>query len=648
MMNNKSANGASANAIQWDFSPQTTLPNLLALNARGYPGRVAIREKALGIWQETTWSQLLDEVLAMAAGLEQLGFAEGDTLLILGDNRARLYVGMLAAVMLRGYAMPVYPTAAPDEIEYFANEVTACFALAEDQEQVDKLLELRVRIPFLRHIVFDDPRGLRGNKSEGLLAWESLRETGVDRLKKSAGLREELIGRSRPEDPGVFLHSSGTTGKPKGVVLQQRNALAGVRNMYQANGFAWEEKVLAYLPMAWTGDFALTVAAGIGLRFTINIPERQETVLHDLREIAPTLYLASPRSWAQMLTSIQVRMAESTPLKKRIFSHFIDFGMKVERDRLVGKKPDWLQRVWHRVGDVMVYRPTKDHFGLTRIRVAYTGGEAIGEDTFLFYRALGIDLRQMYGQTESTAVIAITEANEVKMHTVGRPLPGVVAKISDSGEILLQSESIFSGYYKNEEATKAALAGGWLHSGDAGYLEPDGHLVVLGRLGDVVYTAKGERYIPTYLENQLKFSPYIKDVAVLGKERDFLAAMVCIDIETVGHWAEAKGIPYISYADLSQKTEVLELIAAAIRHVNQKLPEAQQTRRFVALHKEFDADDGEITRTGKLRRNVIDQSYAPVIDAIYAGCDTVSMKAQITYDTGVVGVIERTLTIRSV
>lgn len=648
MMNNKYANGASANAIQWDFNPQTTLPNLLALNARSYPGRIAIREKALGIWQETTWSQLLDEVLAIAAGLEQLGFGEGDTLLILGDNRARLYVGMLATVMLKGYAMPVYPNAAPDEIEDFATEVTACFALAEDQEQVDKLLGLRDRITFLRHIVFDDPRGLRSDKSEGLLAWEILHENGVDRLKKVAGLREDLIGRSKPEDPGVFLHSSGTTGKPKGVVLQQRNALAGVRNMYQANGFAWEEKVLAYLPMAWTGDFALTVAAGIGLRFTINIPERQETVLHDLREIAPTLYLASPRSWAQMLTSIQVRIAESTPLKKRIFSHFVDFGMKVERDRLVGKMPGLLQRVWHRVGDVMVYRPTKDHFGLTRIRVAYTGGEAIGEDTFLFYRALGIDLRQMYGQTESTAVIAITQANEVKMHTVGRPLPGVVAKISDSGEILLQSESIFSGYYQNEEATNAALAGDWLHSGDAGYLEPDGHLVVLGRLGDVVYTAKGDRYIPTYLENQLKFSPYIKDVAVLGKERDFLAAMVCIDLETVGHWAEAKGIPYISYADLSQKSEVLELIATAIRHVNQKLPQAQQTRRFVTLHKEFDADDGEITRTGKLRRNVIDQSYAPVIDAIYSGCDSVSMKAQITYDTGVIGVIERTLTIRSV
>jgi len=646
-MNNKKPFDVGATATQWDFSPQTTLPRLLAINAQGHPNLVAMREKERGIWREFTWKQLLSEVLTIAAGLETSGFRPGDALLVLGDNRARLYIGMLAAVTLKGYAMPIYPDATTDEVGYFASEVQARFALAEDQEQVDKLLELRESHPVLRQIIFDDPRGVRDYKIDGLMAWEDMHAAGSRRLGEFSGLRDDLVKRSVPDGPAVFMHSSGTTGRPKGVVLRHCNVLAGVRNMYQAGGFTWEEKILAYLPMAWTGDFALTIAAGIALRFTISIPERQETVLRNMCEIAPTLYLASPRSWSHMLTSIQVRMAESTPLKKRIYKHFIDFGVAIERVKIEGVKPTILQRLWYQLGDVVIYRPLKDQFGLSRIRIAFTGGEAIGEEIFLFYRALGIDLRQMYGQTESTAVIAITGADEIRLHTVGRPLPGVEARISDSGEILLRSESVFSGYFGNEEATQRTLVDGWLHSGDAGYIEPDGHLVVLGRVGDVVYTARGERYIPTYVENRLKFSPYIKDVAVLGTGRDYLAAMVCIDYNSVGHWAESQGIPYISYADLSQKSEVLALIAPEIQHVNQLLPEGQRIQRFVNLHKEFDADDGEITRTGKLRRNVIDEHYAPVIEAIFSNSDLVILKAKITYDSGLSGVIERELIIRS-
>ncbi len=445
----------------------------------------------------------------------------------------------------------------------------------------------------------------------------------------------------------MFVHSSGTTGKPKGVVLQQRNVLAGVRNAYEGKVFGWGESILAYLPMAWIGDFAVTMAAGIALRFTINIPERSETVLRNLREIAPTLYLAAPRSWDNMLTSIRVRMEDSTPLKKRLFDHFIDVGVAVERLKLDGKTPTAMQRLQCRLGEILVFGPLKDQFGLNRMRVALTGGEAMGEDTFLFYRALGINLRQLYGQTESSAFNAVQAADEVRLHTVGRPLPGVEAKIADDGEILLRSESVFSGYFQNEEATRKTLVDGWLQSGDAGYVEPDGHLVVLGRVSEVVHTAKGERYIPNYIENRLKFSPYIKDVAVLGTGRDFLCAMVCIDGDAVGHWAEVRGIPYISYADLSQKAEVCELVASAIRRLNEALPEGLRIRRFVDLHKEFDPDDGEITRTRKLRRNVIEERYASVIQALYAGDESIVMKAQITYDTGDTGVIERNLVLRT-
>ena len=646
MRRDELASAASA-ATQWDLNPQTTLARLLAVNAQHHGKQVAMREKALGIWQETTWAGLLDEVLAVAAGLEQHGFVDGDSMLVLGDNRARLYMGMLAVGALGGYAMPVYPDATPDEVLHFASEANARFALAEDQEQVDKLLELREKAPSLRCIVYDDPRGLNHYKVDGLMGWEALREAGEKRLAAEPALRESIIGRSRPEGPAVFVHSSGTTGKPKGVVLQQRNVLAGVRNGFKGDVFHWEESILAYLPMAWIGDFAVTMAAGVALRFTINIPERSETVLRNLREIAPTLYLAAPRSWDNMLTTIRVRMEDSTPLKKRVFDHFIDVGVAVERLKLDGKSPSAWQRLQCRLGEWLVFGPVKDQLGLNRMRVALTGGEAMGEDTFLFYRALGINLRQLYGQTESSAFNAVQAADEVRLHTVGRPLPGVECRIADNGEILLRSESVFSGYFQNEEATRKTLIDGWLQSGDAGYVEPNGHLVVLGRVAEVVHTAKGERFIPNYIENRLKFSPYVKDVAVLGTGRDYLCAMVCIDIEAVGHWAEVRGIPYISYADLSQKPEVYELVAGAIRRVNEALPEGLRIRRFVDLHKEFDPDDGEITRTRKLRRNVIEDRYGVVIDALYGGAGTVVMKAQITYDTGDTGVIERTLTLRN-
>ncbi|MGH8795816.1 MAG: AMP-binding protein, partial [Caldimonas sp.] len=433
-----------------------------------------------------------------------------------------------------------------------------------------------------------------------------------------------------------------------GVVLSHRNLLAGVRNAYRAGAFRFGEEILAYLPMAWVGDFAMTVGAGVALHFTINIPERQETVLHNLREIAPTFYLAAPRSWDNMLTTIQVRMEDSTRLKKWVYDFFMKPALASERRKLEGGAPTWLERLLRPLGEWLICGPIKDQLGLTRMRNAFTGGEALGEDTFVFYRALGVKLRQLYGQTESSAFNAIQGVDEVRLHTVGRPLPGVDVKISDAGEIMVRSESVFAGYYRLPDATREALEDGWLHTGDAGYLEPDGHLVVLGRLSEVVHTAKGERYIPNYIENRLKFSPWVKDVAVLGSGRDELAAIVCIDKEPVGHWAEVRGISYMSYADLSQRPEVLELVAVAVRRVNATLPDGLKLKRFVSLHKEFDADDGEITRTRKLRRNVVEERYLPIIEAVYAGRMEVTMKAQITYESGEVGVIERNLAVQEI
>ncbi|MCO5118183.1 MAG: AMP-binding protein [Burkholderiaceae bacterium] len=629
-----------------ELRTDTTLPRLLEANARAYGDRIAIREKDAGIWQQTTWSELLEMSLQCAAALQARGLGRDEALLVMGDNRPRLYVGMLAAGMLGACAMPVYPDATLDEIMHVVQNVRVRFVLAEDQEQVDKGLDLRERGATLEHLVYDDPRGLAAYEAPGLLSWTALAEEGAARLAAEPGLREALLAIAGPDDPAVFIHSSGTTGRPKGIILSHRNVLAGVRNAHAAQSFDFGEQILSYLPMAWVGDFAITMGAGISLVFTINIPERQETVLQNLREIAPTYYLAAPRSWDNMLTTVQVRMEDSTPLKKWLYDFFMANAIAAERRKLEGLPPTAAQRLLRPVGEWLVAGPIKDQMGLTGLRNAFTGGEAIGEDTFVFYRALGVRLRQLYGQTEASAFNAMHAPDEVRLHTVGRPLPGVEARIADSGEIMLRSESVFGGYYHNEEATRETLEDGWLHTGDAGYIEPDGQLVVLGRLSEVVHTAAGERYIPNYIENRLKFSPFIRDVAVLGKGREMLGAIVCIDREPVGHWAEVRGISYVSYADLSQKPEVLELIAQAIRHVNATLAEPLRLRRFASLHKEFDADDGEITRTRKLRRNVVEERYAPIIDAIYAGADSVAMRAQIVYENGEVGVTERLLAIR--
>jgi long-chain acyl-CoA synthetase len=635
-------------AATWDFDPETTLVRLVVANAQAVPNAIAMREKDRGIWQEITWAQMADAVLSVAAGLQQMGLTRGKGVLVLGDNRPRLYMGMLCAGVLGAYAMPVYPDATPQEVLHVASEVEVAFVIAEDQEQVDKALDLRERGAYIGNVVYDNPRGVGRYKAPGLVSWAELEAKGRERLQREPGLRESLLDFAQPGDPAVFIHSSGTTGKPKGVVLSHRNILAGVRNAYQSGAFGFGESILAYLPMAWIGDFAFTVGAGIALRFTINVPERQETVLHDLREIAPTFYLAAPRSWDNMLTTVHVRMEDSTPLKKLLYDIFMDSALDAERRKLEGKEPTTAQKLLRPFGEFLVMAPIKDQLGLTRLRHAFTGGEAIGEDTFIFYRALGLKLRQLYGQTESSAYNAMQSPDEVQLHTVGRPLPGVEVKISDTGEIMIRSGSVFGGYFQNEAATRETLEDGWLHTGDAGYVEPDGHLVVLGRLSEVVYTAKGERYIPNYIENLLKFSPFIKDVAVLGNGRDTLAAMICIDKETVGHWAETRGISYMSYADLSQNPEVIQLLGKAVERVNGKLPEPLRLKHFVSLHKEFDPDDGEITRTRKLRRNVVEERYAPIIEAIYGGKASVAVKAQVVYETGEVGTTERELAVTEI
>lgn len=653
----------SAETIRWATSPDGAPATLIAAlhrNATEFGSRIAFRERKFGIWQQQSWAEVLEEILALAAGLESHGLTAGAVMTLIGDNRPRLYYSMLAANMLRAIPSPAYPDIPLEELIAATKHGAPLLAIAEDQEQVDKLLELREATGRPDVIAFDDDRGLRGYEGQGsggtesgatgaratgLVSLDSITETGKARLAAEVGLRERLLGAPRAEDIAILLHSSGTTGVPKGIPLSHGNAARGVLNAAASGYFRQHDELFAYLPIAWVGDFAFIISAGVMMAGVINIPERQETVLPDLRAAAPTFYLAAPRAWDQMLTRIQVGMQESTPLKRKLFDFFMPRAVDLEKKRLAGGTPTFSEQVVDWLGDKIIRAPLRDWIGLARCDRAYTGGEALGEDTFVFFRALGIKLKQFYGQTETCALTAAQQEGHVKLHTVGRPMQGVDVKLSDEGEILVRSPSVFSGYFDDPESSAKSLADGWLHTGDAGRIEDDGELVVLGRVSEIVHTAKGERYIPNFIENRLKFSPFIRNVAVMGAGRDMLTAIICIDFDAVGHWAEERAISYTSYADLSQKPQVHALIGTVVEHVNSIQPEGLRIRRFVNLHKDFDADDGEITRTRKLRRNVIETNYAVLIDALYAGDQECTYRAVIAYENGEKGEIVRRLVI---
>lgn len=626
-----------------------TLVEALVRNVAVHAQRVAVRERDRGIWVEHGWTALLADVLALAAGLQAQGLQPGDAIMVIGDNRLRLYQAMLAAMVLRAFPAPIYPDVPPAELVHYSRLGKPRIAIVEDQEQVDKLLELRrLGDGEPRSIVYDDARGLRSYDQPGLLALENLVQQGRRRLHETPTLAARLLAQAQADDVAVLLHSSGTTGQPKGIPLRHSHLVGGVRNAAAAGYFQPHEDHYAYLPMAWVGDLVFTLGAGVLLASTVHIPERQETVAHDLREVAPTMYLAAPRAWDHMLTRVQVGIAESSPAKRAMCNFFLDHAIALERRRLEGQPPGWRDRCVRQLGESLVFAPLRDMLGLSRARRAYTGGEALGEDTFLAFRALGIRLRQFYGQTETAALTAAQGDGDVKLHTVGRAMPGVELRIADDGEILVRSASVFAGYHENPEASAAALRDGWLATGDAGYLEPDGQLVVLGRVSEVMHTAGGERFVPNYIENRLKFSPYVRNAAVVGAGREQLAALVCIDFDAVGHWAEQRGLAYTSYAELSQLPQVVALVAGVVVHVNRVLKPELALRRFVNLPKDFDPDDGEVTRTRKLRRAVIEERYAPVIAALYQSAERVDFDTRITYENGQTGNLRRTLALQGV
>lgn len=633
-------------ALHPDWQRDDHILARLARNAAEFPDQVALRERDRGIWQEYSWKDYLQAVTEFAAGLEARGVGPGDVVMVIGDNRPNLYFAMMGAACLRAIPSPAYPDAPTQELAAQMQRENIRFAIAEDQEQVDKMLEVRETWPALELIVFDDPRGLLGREPEGVAGFDAIRAEGAARLAAEAGLAQELIGRPSVHDVAVLMHSSGTTGAPKGIPLKHGHVLSGVRNAAAAGYFHEGEVHMAYLPIAWVGDFIFSIGAAMELRFTVNIPEAQETVLHDLREIAPTLYFASPRAWSAMLTRVQVGIAETAGVKRWLYDYFMPRAMAAERAKLDGKPGGGGLMRW--LGEMLIYGPLRDQLGLGRVKRAYTAGEAIGEDVFLWFRALGLNLRQFYGQTENCALAVAQKPEDISLTTVGRPFPGVEMKIDEHGEILLKGDNIFDGYFQNPKSTAETLVDGWLMTGDAGQIEPDGQLVVLGRVSEVVEKADGTRFIATYIENRLKFSAYIKDAAVIGKGRDILTAIVCIDFQAVGQWAQENGVAYTSYAELSQAAPVYDLIGREIAEVNAHLPHGLSIARFVNLHKEFDPDDGEVTRTRKLKRNVIDERYGPIIEAMNEGQDQIDFKAQIVYENGQTGSLDRVLRLADV
>ncbi|HEY7364060.1 MAG TPA: AMP-binding protein [Methylomirabilota bacterium] len=612
-----------------------TLPRLLLRNADVYGGRPAIREKDRGIWQTFTWREYRDQVRDLALGLAALGFTRGETLSVIGDNRPRLYGAQLAAQSLGGIAVPVYQDSIARELAYVWSHAEVAVIVAEDQEQVDKVLALREQLPTLRHVIYDDSRGLGRYRFDWLRSFGEVQELGRVFAREHPGYFEAEIAKGVPDDVAMICYTSGTTANPKGAMLTHRNAIETAHALLQAEPIRPDDEYLAYLPMAWVGDAFYTLVLSLEVGSVVNCPESPETVQRDLRELGPTIVLAPPRIWENMLTGVQVRVADAPPLKRWIFERCRAVAERAETLRAEGKRVPLGLRLAAALGEFFVYGPVRDQLGLGRARWALTGGAPLGPDTFRFFRSFGINLKQVYGSTETMGLVSIQPDAEANPTTVGRPCPGIEVKVADKGEVLIRGAGIFKGYYKAQEATREVLDGeGWFHTGDAGFLDSRGHLVIIDRAKDVGALSDGTPFAPQFIENKLKFSPFIREAVAFGHEQPFVSAMIAIDLNTVGNWAERRGLPYTSYTDLSQKPEVRELIRDEIRKSNATLPEATRVRRFLLLPKDLDADDAEMTRTRKVRRRYIAEKYAPVTEALYGGRDEVTMTTTITYEDG--------------
>lgn len=623
-----------------DFNLVTkTVPNVLLHNAKTYPAaKAAIREKDYGIWQSYSWQDYLEQVKCFALGIASLGFRRGDKMAVIGDNRPQLYWAVAACQCLGGVPVPLYQDAIEKELHYILEHSESRFAVAEDQEQSDKLIGLKEGTA-LEYIIYDDPRGMRNYRHDWLLAFTHVQDMGRAFEKEHPAYFQEEIGKGTPDDLSIICYTSGTTGNPKGVMLTYRAIIDASMGFIQWDHLTENEEIMAYLPMAWIGDHIFSYGQAMCAGFTVNCPESTSTVLQDQKEIGPSHIFAPPRIWENLLTQVMIKMHDAAWIKQKMFHFFLTIADRLEKVRLKNQPVALGLQFLYKLGQYFVYKPLLDNLGMGRLRLAYTAGEAIGPEIFEFFRSLGINLKQLYGMTESSAYISIQKDGEIDSETVGPPCGGVNIKISDKGEVLYKGPGNFIGYYKNPDATKETLEEGWVHSGDAGFLTERGHLKIVDRAKDVSTLVDGTLFAPKYIENKLKFSPYIKEAVAHGSGRDFVTAFIDIDYGAVGNWAERRHLSYTSYMDLAQKPPVYDLIYNEILRVNKSLSEdkrlrSAQIKRFLLLYKELDADDGEITRTRKVRRSFVAEKYGKLIEALYTGKDSVSVEAQFTYEDG--------------
>ncbi len=619
---------------------QHTFPRLMMHHAAVRPLAPAMREKNLGIWQTLTWADVAERVRALACGLAELGFRRGDNLAIVGDNRPHLYMMMTAAQCLGGVPVPLYQDAVAEEMLFVLQDAGVRFIAVEDQEQVDKMLEIKAQVPALEHIVYDDPRGMRHYNQPFLHDMQALMEMGRIHDRNHPDFLDHEIERGHFDDISVMLYTSGTTGKPKGVCQTHAAFIAAARGCIETDRMSADGDILSYLPMAWVGDHLFSFAQAMVAGFTINCPESGDTVMTDLREIGPTYYFAPPRVFESLLTSVMIRMEDAGKLKQKLFHHFMAVAKRCGANILDGKPVSGADRLQYWLGNLLVYGPLRNVLGMSRIRAAYTAGAAIGPDLFKFYRSIGINLKQFYGQTETCAYVCLQPDGQIKFDSVGQAAPGVQLKIADNGEVLVKGPMLLKEYYKRPEATAEACdAEGWFLTGDAGFLDEDGHLKIIDRAKDVGKLANGAMFAPNYIENKLKFFQHVKEAVCFGADRGMVTAFINIDVGAVGNWAERRGIAYSGYTDLAAKAEVYELIKTCLEEVNATLASDamvadSQVHRFLILHKELDPDDDELTRTRKVRRNFVSEKYKVLIDALYDGKTSQFIETEVKFEDG--------------
>ena len=630
-----------------DFVALDTFPKILRDNAAIFKGRPSIREKEYGIWQITTWNNFFDKALLLAEGFYNSGLRRGDKIAIIGDNRPNLYLAIASAQILGAIPVPCYQDSVADEIQYILEHAEAKLAVVENQEQVDKLLEIKEKLPLLKNIFYSDPRGLEKYNEKIVFSLETI-------LKNSKEIDVDLdqeINKTSKDDISIMLYTSGTTGRPKGVLLSYNNIISVTSVACEIEKTNPDDEVVAYLPMAWVGDNIFCVAQSYISGFCINCPESRDTLTLDMREIGPTYYFAPPRVWEGMLTQLMVRMQDASKVKLWVFNFFMKTAKKWGNLILDKEKVPFSARMLYGLGYFLIYGPLKNNLGLTRVRMAYTAGEAMGPDTFLFYRSLGINLKVLYGQTEATVFVSLHRDGDVDPHTVGPAFPGVDIKITDR-EVFYKGPGVFKGYYKNEEATKETIdKEGWVKTGDAGVIDSNGHLKIIDRAKDVGKLNSGNMFAPKYIENKLKFCGIIKEAVAFGDNKDFVTCFINIDLEAVASWAERNNVAYSGYIDLAGQSTVYNLIASEIDKVNRDLSQDtelndSQIKRFLILHKELDADDGELTRTNKVRRGLISERYGMLVDAFYNKENHCFIETEVTFEDGRKGSISADLKIQ--